>query len=95
VTLSTVMLSVFMLVRVCIVIDSIICVIVVVTEAAVGTEEEMLTTLLHRMTEDVVRGAGMLWKTTSAMTVEGPVAGGVEPAVVGRNGPGMTVVGVG
>ena len=92
---ATVMFSVFMFIQALAVIDSITYVTVAVTEVEVDTEEETRTTVLHRMTDGAVRGAGMRWRTTTAMSVEGPAAGGGDPAVVGRNGPGVTVVGVG
>ena len=74
-------------------------------EATAGTEAEMQSTVLRQMTDGIVPGAGMHWKMTDAMTaamtaealVVALVAGGADPAVVdvGRNGSGMTAVGVG
>jgi len=104
--LFTVILAIFVLIQVFVVIGTgnLICVTVAVTEATVGTEEERRSTvLLHQMTDDmvpVVPDAGMHWRTTVVMTVEGRglaavVVDGGDPAVVGRNVSGMTAVGVG
>ena len=75
---------------------------VAMTEATVDMEAEMVTLVLRQMMSDVVQHAGTPWKMTVVTTAEVvvaevavAVADGVDLAVVARNGPAMTAVGVG